>query len=127
MREEKENELKYNIETDKQNNFEVNETQSVYLTKDKKLMEKLAIEEEMERRFGCNDIQKMLDEAEGYMKSDNAIYLTHEEVFSSLWRKINKIQEEKVLDEADEDAIKNKKRYTHEEIFEDARRIISEN
>lgn len=88
MRKEKKNEVKYNIETNKQNSLEVNETQSVYLTKDKKLLEKLAIEEEMERRFGCDDI-------------------------------------EKALDEADEDAENNKVRYTHDEIFNEARRIIS--
>ena len=89
MREEKENELKYNIETDKQNNFEVNETQSVYLTKDKKLIEKLAIEEEMERKFGCDDIEKLLLKTEERIEKGEVKYLTHDEVFSSLRRMLN--------------------------------------
>lgn len=76
------------------------EDEAVYLTKNgygsmvvmslekySKLMQKIDIEKEMEERFG--NVEKVLEEMDEEIKNPNTKFLTKEEVFSKLRRKLH--------------------------------------
>ena len=84
----KDNESKHQ-KFNKKGLLSVNESEVIYYANDKCGMSETEIEEEMERIFGCDNLQKVIEEADRYIKRDDAKYLTHDEVFSNLWRNIN--------------------------------------
>jgi len=78
------------------------EDEAVYLTKNgygsmvvlslekySNLMKEIDIEKALEEKFGKKDIEKVLEEMDEEIANPNAEYLTHEEVFSKLRRRIN--------------------------------------
>ena len=78
------------------------EEKEVYLTKNgygsmvvmslerySKLMNEIGMESALESRFGEVDVEKILDEADEESNNPNTKYLTHEEVFGELRRKLN--------------------------------------
>jgi len=78
------------------------EDEAVYLTKNgygsmvvmsiekySNLIKEIEFERALEERFGNVNIEKMLDEMDEEIANANTKFLTHEEVFSRLRRKIN--------------------------------------
>lgn len=78
------------------------EDEAVYLTKNgygsmvvmslekySELLKEIDIAKALEERFGNVEIDKILDEMDEEISNPNTKYLTHEEVFSKLRRRIN--------------------------------------
>ena len=78
------------------------DNEAVYLTKNgygsmvvmslekySQMIEELEIDRAMEEKFGNADIEKILKEMDEEIANPNTKFLTHEEVFSKLRRKIN--------------------------------------
>jgi PHD/YefM family antitoxin component YafN of YafNO toxin-antitoxin module len=78
------------------------ENEAVYLTKNgygsmvvmslekySQIVEELEIDEAIQEKFDGDNLEKILDEIDEEIKEKNTKYLTHEEVFSELKRRLN--------------------------------------
>lgn len=78
------------------------EDEAVYLTKNgygsmvvmslekySRIIEELELDKLMSEKFGNADIEKVLDEMDKEIENSNIKFLTHEEVFKKLRRKLN--------------------------------------
>ena len=78
------------------------EDEEVYLTKNgygtmvvmslekySKLTKEIELQNKLEERFGNSDMERFLEELEQQIKNPNTKFLTHDEVFDKIRRKLN--------------------------------------